>query len=114
MLPDPPQQPELPEPLEPRLQVTEDADNPLPETDIAKLASTSPLPKWVQVQEDFTVEDSSVTLKKGDECLLHYVVEEVQRIHAMDIAAKNELWLPVYHEQTYLRLPLGKYPKIML
>ncbi len=97
----------LPDPPAPCLQTKGTDENPLPSSDIARLASESVLPQWVKVVESYSVKGSPVSLEQGDELLLHYVLEDVERIHVLD-EEKHEFWAPVQHHHVYERLPIGK------
>ena len=106
--PEPELPPEPPGPcLKSELKNIRNEDGELPQTDIVRLCSESSLPMLVEVREQLSAEGSPVKLTRGDRLLLHYVVEEVCRVHAMD-ANKAICWLPVHHKQKYERLPIGE------
>lgn len=76
-------------------------------SDLAKLLCGMKLPQCVKLKESFIVPGCSTAFREGDMFLLHFIYEN-ETVHATTSKGKN-LRLPIYAEQKYEILPLGKW-----
>lgn len=76
-------------------------------SDLAKLLCGMKLPQRFKLKESFVVPGCSSAFREGDNFLLHFIYEN-ETVHATTSKGKH-IRLPIYAEQKYEILPLGKW-----